>query len=326
MNRHLSIERQASLSMTLMAIAVVCAVSAEAMAEQAFKRGDKVMASPSMLKDDKYYKPCTVLSWDGNADAYMLDCGGSEYAVPPAYVRAASGSTPASGKDSSAASDHGAATVEKPRSAGVGASVTPVSRGGFNVGDRVKASVGGLKDDKFFQPCTVISALKNDAYGLRCDPWNGQPAMEYSVRPDWIRAWPKATPAPAAASCPFNKDYGKVSHSVPASAKLFKSVIFEWQHSTSDFYDFGLTFIDFQVGSSFRNAALDRGRKTVDTAPVGATVYPVKTKELICERSSTLTKRRVREIEYDCYKSEAGEWVCKNGLPKYLEQTSIPNN
>ena len=194
----------------------------------------------------------------------------------------------------------------------------------FKVGDRVLASVSGLKSDKNYQPCTVTSGLKDNAYGLRCDPHNGQPFMEYSVRPEWLKVWANATPEPLPAECPFNQTYGTVSKNAAAAA-LFQSVIFEWQKSTSGFYDFGLTFLSFQTGNSFKNGATRRGRKLVDTAPIGATIYPVKAKELICQKSSTITKRWVREIEYDCYKSEYGEWVCKNGAPKYLEQTSIPN-
>lgn len=279
-----------------------------------FKAGDRVLASPSMLKDEKYYRPCTVVKFDRSANVYLLDCEGTEYAVTPDYVRAA--------KSQTSSEENEPAVVEKPK----GNKAKPDdSAGQFKVGDRVLASVTGLKGDKYYQPCTVIRELKDNSYGLRCDPHNGQPVMEYSVRPEWIKAWEKATPEPLPAECPFNKNYGKVSNKAVASAELFKSVIFDWQRSSSDFYDFGLTFLNFQIGTTFKNAATGNGRKLVDTAPVGATIYPVKAKELICQKSSTITKRWVREIEYACYKSEYGEWVCKNGAPKYVEQTSIPN-
>ena len=42
-----------------------------------------------MLKDDKYYRACTVVKFDETAKAYNLNCDGTEYGVPPAYVRAA---------------------------------------------------------------------------------------------------------------------------------------------------------------------------------------------------------------------------------------------
>jgi hypothetical protein len=279
-----------------------------------FRAGDRVLASPSMLKDEKYYRPCTVVRLDRSANAYLLNCEGTEYTVTSAYVRA--------GKKQTASEENEPAVVNKPKST----KANPVDEDEqFKVGDRVMASVSGLKGDKYYQPCSVIRGLKDNSYGLKCDPHNGQPVMEYSVKPEWIKVWANATPEPLPAECPFNKNYGKVSNNAAASAALFQSVIFEWQKSTSDFYDFGLTFLNFQIGRSFKNAATGRGRKLVDTAPVGATIYPVKAKELICQKSSTITKRWVREIEYACYKSEYGEWVCKNGAPKYIEQTSIPN-
>lgn len=279
-----------------------------------FREGDRVLASPSMLKDEKYYRSCTVIKFDRSANAYLLDCEGTQYMVTPAYVRAAKNQTRMGEKDTVAA--------EKPKDT----KDNPADDNGeFKVGDRVLASVDGLKGDKYYRPCTVIGGLKDNSYKLRCDPLNQQPVTEYSVKPEWIRVWETPTPEPLPAECPFNKSYNKVSHNAAASAALFQSVIFEWQKSTSDFYDFGLTFFNFQMGKSFKNAAIGRGRKLVDTAPVGATIYPVKAKELICQKSSTITKRWVREIEYACYKSEYGEWVCKNGAPKYLEQTSFPN-
>jgi hypothetical protein len=279
-----------------------------------FRTGDRVLASPSMLKDEKYYRPCTVVRFDRSANVYLLDCEGTEYTVPPAYVRAA--------KNQADADKEEPTTIEKPKDT----EAKPTdSKGQFKVGDRVLASVSGLKGEKYYQPCTVIRGLKDNSYGLKCDPHNGQPFMEYSVRPEWIKVWANATPEPSPDECPFNKNYGKVSSSASASAALFQSVIFEWEKSISDFYDFGLTFLNFQMGKTFKNAATGRGRKLVDTAPIGATIYPVKTKELICQKSSTSTRRSVREIEYACYKSEYGEWVCKKGTPKYLEQPSVPN-
>jgi hypothetical protein len=297
----------------LVFVASLPAATAQGQTPQ-FRAGEHVLASPSMLKDEKYYRPCTVVRFDRSANAYLLNCEGTEYTVTSAYVRA--------GKKQTASEENEPAVVNKPKST----KANPVDEDEqFKVGDRVMASVSGLKGDKYYQPCTVIRGLKDASYGLKCDPHNGQPVMEYSVKPEWIKVWANATPEPLPAECPFNKNYGKVSNSAAASAALFQSVIFEWQKSTSDFYDFGLTFLNFQIGRSFKNAATGRGRKSVDTAPVGATIYPVKAKELICQKSSTITKRWVREIEYACYKSEYGEWVCKNGAPKYIEQTSIPN-
>jgi hypothetical protein len=146
-------------------------------AQTNFKPGDKVMASPSMLKDEKYYKPCTVVKFDRSANAYLLDCDGTEYFVPPAYVRAAATQTDANEDERTDLEK-----LDKP------AAKPARNNGQFKVGDRVLASVSGLKDDRYYQPCTVIRGLKDNSYGLRCDPHNGQPVMEYSFRPEWIKS------------------------------------------------------------------------------------------------------------------------------------------
>ncbi len=281
---------------------------ADSYAQRNFSPGEQVEASPMALKDDQYYKQCTVIKFDQSSNSYFLRCGGTEYTVPPTFVRAAR--SPIVQSNSQPAKP----TFQPKRNSGQ-----------FKVGDRVMASVAGLKAERDYQPCTVMGGLKNGAYALRCDPHNGQPTMDFSVRPDWIKPDGNAGPKPLPADCPFNKNYGPVSNTAAASAALFKSVIFEWQRSTQDFYDFGLTFLNFQIVKTFRNAAIGNGRKLVDTAPLGAAIHNVKAKELICQKSSEITKRWVREIEYACYKNASREWVCKNNAPKYLEQTSIPN-
>ncbi len=278
-------------------------------AQQTFKPGESVLASPTMLKDEKSYKTCTVVTFD--AGSYSVNCDGTEYNVPAAYVRLGN-------KTTVPKVDATVVKVEVPATAAV-------KRGGFRIGDRVLASVNGLKGEKNYRRCTITGPLKAGAYPLRCDPFNGQPSMDFAVRPEWINIWDEPTPAPAV-ECPFNKDYPKASSKARPSPALFKSVIFEWQRSVSDFYDFGLTFLDFKMGRSFRNNAFSNGRRDVDTAPIGATIYEVKAKELICQKSSSITKRWIRDIGYACYKGTTGEWECKNGAPKYLEQSSIPNN
>jgi hypothetical protein len=70
------------------------------------------------------------------------------------------------------------------------------NNGQFKVGDRVQVSISGLKDDKYYQPCTIIRDLEHNSYGVGCDPWHGQPYKEYSVLPAWVRAWANAAAAP----------------------------------------------------------------------------------------------------------------------------------
>lgn len=139
---------------------------------------------------------------------------------------------------------------------------------------------------------------------------------------------PSETPGEGSGGCSFNKDYRKVSNSAAASAELFKGVIFEWEYSLNKrFRDFGLTFLNFQMGKPFKNRVYPgiNVRKDVDTAPVGATIYPIKTKQLICQKDISITIRWVWEIEYSCFKDKFGQWVCNNNAPKQLEHTSMPN-
>jgi hypothetical protein len=79
------------------------------------------------------------------------------------------------------------------------------------------------------------------------------------------------------------------------------------------------------MGSSFTNRARGNGRKDVDPAPVGATIYPLKTKLIFCEKDLNATLRTEWVNEYACYKSQFGEWVCKNGAPQNYQRTSFPN-
>ena len=279
-----------------------------ARAQGDFKPGDAVMASPSMLKDDKYYQSCTFVRYDSGA--IVVNCGGTEYLVSAAYVRTGSSSTnkPAVEKN---ATQTPAATAKK-------------KDGEFSLGDRVLVTVSGLKREDNYQPCTIIGELKDNAYGVRCDPKGQYPIMEYSVRPEWVKFWPNATPEPALPECPFTKDYPKVSHSAPASAALFKSVIFHYQQSISDFYDFGITFLDFKMGRTYKNVFSVNTGKTVYNAPLGATIYAVKTKELMCRKSLKITQKWVREVDYGCYKNKYNEWECA-GYTTKSENTSFPN-
>lgn len=295
-----------SVSSALVLLVLVLMTPTVERAQGTYKPGDAVMASPSSLKDDKYYQPCTFVRYESGS--IVVDCGGTEYLVSSAYVRPgkAAANTPA---------------PEKPARQTV---AMAKKDGEFSVGDRVLVTVSGLKREDSYQPCTVISELKDNAYGVRCDARGAYPITEYAVRPEWVKYWPNATPEPRLPDCPFTKDYAKVSHSAPASAALFKSVIFHRQQSNSDFYDFGITFLDFKMGRTYKNVFSVSTGKSVYNAPLGATVYSVKTKELMCRKSLKITQRWIHEVEYGCYKNNFNEWECA-GYPTKLEQTSFPN-
>ena len=63
-----------------------------------------------------------------------------------------------------------------------------------------------------------------------------------------------------------------------------------------------------------------------DGAPRGATVYPLKTKYLFCDKYTDSTIRWLVESQFACFKNKDGEWVCPvDSVPKYLEQIYLPN-
>lgn len=192
----------------------------------------------------------------------------------------------------------------------------------YNSGDRVECQP--VPKIGAYRKGTVVTILADGRYRVRFDD---EPLYPEGIicSPEYMRPSGEAAPPPA--ECPFNKNYARVSDKAAPSAELFKSVIFEWQNSISNFYDFGLTFLSFKMGTAFKNRVYPgvNVRKDVDTAPVGATIYPIKVKELACKKDVTITLRSVTEIEYACYKSAYGEWVCKNGTPIKVERSSIPN-
>ncbi len=80
------------------------------------------------------------------------------------------------------------------------------------------------------------------------------------------------------------------------------------------------------MGAAYKNRARGNGRKDVDPAAVGAMIYPLKTKIILCEKDLNSTFRSEWTNEYDCYKNRVGEWVCKNGAPQnHKRSVPIPN-
>jgi hypothetical protein len=154
--------------------------------------------------------------------------------------------------------------------------------------------------------------------------------MERSIliRPEhvWIRHLNDGSKTPEFPTCEFYKNYPKVSNTAAPSAALFKAVIFDRYNSVNRYYDFGLVFEDFKMGAAYKNRARGQGRKDVDPAPIGATIYPLKAKLITCEKDLNSTFRTEWTNEFSCYKSRFGEWVCNNSAPQnYKRSVPIPN-
>lgn len=161
-------------------------------------------------------------------------------------------------------------------------------------------------------------------------------------RPQSAEKTNKATPpgqkapggSPEQDGCPMGEPPGKVTKSSPASAQLFKRVIYEKmaarvsEASISAPKRIGLTFLDFELGRAYKNTLTsDRlgDKRLHDGAPVGAMIYPIKTKYLKCELYDRSITRWVIQQNFACFKDRFGDWVCPtDSVPKFLEQRSIP--
>ncbi len=75
-----------------------------------------------------------------------------------------------------------------------------------------------------------------------------------------------------------------------------------------EYWAVGIVFESFQIGPPRTNLRGDTLYH--ETTPVGAKIYPVKTKFTVCERYDTEIKRTVIDGRKECFKDNFGEWVC----------------
>ena len=198
--------------------------------------------------------------------------------------------------------------------------------GQFKVGDRVQASISGLNDEKDYQPCTIIRDLQHNSYGVGCDPWRGQPYMEYSVLPSWVRPWANATAANfpieklrvddndtvladrALTDCENFKHNGR--NGSPPPADLAKKLIRCLYERPSPVGQDGATTMDiaaFTVGAPHRwNINEDMGQGKLDTL-----VYPVRVKwnmKTFYRTRNVLTTDK--EAMFTCFVDTTNLWQC----------------
>jgi hypothetical protein len=143
------------------------------------------------------------------------------------------------------------------------------------------------------------------------------------------------TALPEINGCPFDVPPGKVSSTSPASAGLFKRVIYERAAAKIDPESItapkriGLTFLKFEMGAAYKNTLSSSrfgDKRRHDGAPVGAMIYPLKTTELQCDLHGKEVRRSVKEYSRDCFKSKDGVWVCPGSATKTIESKLIPAN
>jgi hypothetical protein len=165
-------------------------------------------------------------------------------------------------------------------------------------------------------------------------PATPAPSRPAPTRPD-TRPTPTtpATPLPAGGECPFVEPPGRVSHTAPASEQLFKRIIYEREAarinpaSISAPTRIGLTFLAFEMLPPYKNTLTAKrfGDKRLHTgAPVDATIYPLRTRELQCDLHGDEVRRSVTEESHDCFKNRDSEWVCPGTTLKTIERRLIP--
>ncbi|HXG64358.1 MAG TPA: hypothetical protein VNO70_04575 [Blastocatellia bacterium] len=141
------------------------------------------------------------------------------------------------------------------------------------------------------------------------------------------------TRTPELTECPMVEPPGKVTKTAPASAQLFKRVIYEWEAakinpaSISAPKKIGLAFLEFEMGKPYKNTLTSSrfgDKRRHDGAPEGAMIYPIKTKELQCELYDSSVKRWVTENAGNCFKNRFGEWTCPRRTTKFVENRLLP--
>lgn len=135
--------------------------------------------------------------------------------------------------------------------------------------------------------------------------------------------------------CSFDAPVGTVSRTAKPSEQLFKHVLYDWfnldvkEGGTTNPLKVGVAFLEFQMGNPFINRVYVDSRtgaqRLNDGAPVGTTIYPVKTTYIHCGRYRGSTERRVTQQNFTCFKDKFGDWVCPvDSVPLNLEKISIP--
>ncbi|MGI9065037.1 MAG: hypothetical protein ACR2HX_01335 [Pyrinomonadaceae bacterium] len=220
----------------------------------------------------------------------------------------------------------------------------------FKAGDRVEANMSNYSTSTDWRKATIVEVMmwQGNISGIYVKTDDGR---QITLRKQDVRQLKEAgknqtkpannnnvisqpsgntagqTPEPG--GCPMNQPPGKVTNTAKASAQLFKRVIYEWHAakinpaSISAPQQVGLTFLKFEMGAPYKNTLTSSrfgDKRLHDGAPVGAMIYPIKTRELQCDLHGTSVTRSVSERAGDCFKSRSGEWVCPLRTTKFVSR------
>jgi hypothetical protein len=131
-----------------------------------------------------------------------------------------------------------------------------------------------------------------------------------------VRSGPGA-PVPGG-RCTPTRYGGPVPGSTRASEALFRQKIADnYTMQATATFRIGVTFEQFSVGSPIRNTVSNRpgvgAVRVNEGAPVGATMYPVVSRHVVCEQGGSNVERRRIESDYYCFVTRDQEWACATG-------------
>jgi hypothetical protein len=204
----------------------------------------------------------------------------------------------------------------------------------FRVGDRVLVSPSGLKGEQYWQQCTVIRELKENSYGVKCDPRAaGQIGLEYNVLPGWVKPLSRAQdhgapPPPAKANvardgtvsgdrsfvnCNVQQKKANNGDSIPPElAKLLVQCL--WEKPSAPGMD-GAQTVDID------SLDIGRPRKWVYQQDMGqgianldTRVWPIDVKWTSKTYYRTRTHVIVEEDIFNCYVDAFSKWSCGLGM------------
>lgn len=290
---------------------------------QELREGDRVMAEVNMTGNPDLnpgyanWKKATIIKieiWNGQVSGYSIKTDdGNELVIGGKYLKKI---TEVNNNNNNKDNQINTPPVPKPE--------PPPADLKFKVGDRVEVDriMSNDPNTSRWSKATVKAVdLVTGRYVVTLDDFT---VINILIRPGktWIKPLQDGSKAPLQETCNFNEPAGDVTNTTAPSAALFKRVIWEWNNSIKRGSRLGITFEKFEMGNPYRNIITQKGR-LLDFIPTNALVYPVKTQQVVCEEYTTLIRRTLLEVEYACYKSGSGEWICKNGSPTKMELKSI---
>ncbi|HWJ24904.1 MAG TPA: hypothetical protein VNS32_00080 [Flavisolibacter sp.] len=204
----------------------------------------------------------------------------------------------------------------------------------FKVGDRVKISPTGLKDEKYWRAGTVTEVHNyspKKAYSVQCDPLsaNDHPStflvnedkikpleVETTITPKRDVQQPKPTekapgqvatpPAANNVACPASDPDSK---GATAFERCIRGAIREDFEREPQLHEDGRTTVSLQSLNIGQSHAWRELQDPIDAK--GKTIYEVRSTFTTCTDYFRRIEYVKREREFACYKNNAGKMVCE---------------